>query len=63
MRLVRIEQNASGVSLPMWMFYTVSACVWFWYGKVHGDKVLMLTNALWILVNGTVVLGVMIYGA
>lgn len=62
-RLIWIDHNTAGVSLITWAFYTVSACVWTGYGYIHKDKVLIFTNALWIVVNGLVAFGVMIYGA
>ena len=62
-RLIWIDHNAAGVSLLTWGFYTVSSCVWCGYGRIHKDNVLFLTSALWIIINGTVALGVMIYGS
>lgn len=60
-RLIWIDHNAAGVSLLTWSFYTVSACVWCGYGYIHKDNVLFLTNTLWIIINGLVAFGVMIY--
>ena len=62
-RLIWVEHNAGGVSLFTWAFYTAASCVWLGYGHAHKDNVIFLTSCAWIVINGTVALGVMIYGA
>ena len=62
-RLIWIEHNASGVSLLTWGFYTVASCVWLGYGHAHKENVIFFTSIAWIVINGAVALGVMIYGA
>lgn len=37
-RIVWIENNASGVSLLSWIFYTISSLVWLFYGILHKEK-------------------------
>ena len=61
-RLVWFDHQTAGVSFVTWAFYTVSASVWCTYGYIHKDKVLIITNLLWILINGSVALGIAIYG-
>ncbi len=60
-RLVWLEHNAAGVSPLSWSFYTLSSLVWFAYGYVHRDRIILTTQFLWVIVNLTVALGVFIY--
>ena len=61
-RIIWIGHNAAGVSLLSWIFYTLSSSVWFFYGYVHKDRVILITNSLWVLCCAFIVLGVMRYG-
>src|SRR3989338_486327 len=60
-RIIWVEHNVSGVSLFAWGAYTLSSTVWFAYGYMHRDRVLITTSFLWIIFNGLVVLGALIY--
>jgi hypothetical protein len=62
-RLVWIMHETAGVSFVTWAFYTVSSSVWFTYGYVHRDRVLMTTGVLWIVIQGSIALGISIYRA
>src|SRR5262245_11084289 len=62
LRLVWLEHDVSGVSFLTWSFYTVSASVWCTYGYIHKDKVLIVTNLLWVFIDGAIALGVGLYG-
>lgn len=61
-RIVWVEHEVSGISLLSWVFYTISAFVWFYYGVVHKDKVLVVTNVLWTVFSLFVVVGILIFG-
>ncbi len=60
-RIIWVEQNASGVSFLSWVFYTLSAVVWFFYGLVHRDRVLIITNAIWVIFSLFIATGIVIY--
>jgi len=61
-RIIWIEQNAAGVSFLSWTFYTISALVWFFYGIIHRDRVLIITNFLWVMFSFFIVVGIVMYG-
>jgi uncharacterized protein with PQ loop repeat len=54
-------RNASGVSVISWATYLLCALVWFNYGILHKDKAIMLTYALWIILDVLVVYGAVTY--
>ena len=60
-RIIWVEHHPSGVSFPSWGFYTISAFVWFIYGLIHKDKVIVTTNFLWFVFSLLVVIGVVVY--
>ena len=60
-RIIWVEHNSSGVSFLSWGFYAISAFVWFIYGLIHKDKVIVTTNFLWFVFSLLVVIGVVVY--
>jgi uncharacterized protein with PQ loop repeat len=59
---VWILQTVEGVSLATWGLYTIFNFLWLWYAVVHKEKPLIITNILWILMQGSVFVGVIIVG-
>lgn len=60
-RIIWVEHSAEGVSLISWAFYTLSAFVWLCYGLIHKDRVLTVTNFLWVAFSLFIVVGVALY--
>ena len=60
-RVIFVTHDAHSVSLITWGFYVISSFVWLAYGYVHEDRVLVITSYGWILVNGLVVFGIVLY--
>ncbi len=61
-RLIWLEHNAAGVSLPTWGIYFCSSTIWCLYGYAHKDKTIFYINGTWILIDGIVTLGILVYG-
>jgi len=56
------SQSANGVSLISWVAYLVSACLWFVYGVRKNDKTIYLACVGWIVLDASIVVGVIIRG-
>jgi len=57
-----VYHNASGVSLISWVAFTLFAVIWIIYGNIHKEFTVLLSNALWAVMDFIVVIGVLIYG-
>jgi uncharacterized protein with PQ loop repeat len=57
-----VSREAAGVSLLSWSAYWVSALVWFWYGVRQRDRNIYLPCLGWLLLDGAVVVGAVLYG-
>ena len=57
-----INQQAAGVSILSWGAYLLSAVLWFWFGLKQGDKNIYLPCIGWMVMNGAVVVGAVVYG-
>ena len=55
-------QNASGVSLIAWTTYMVSSVVWLFYGIAHKEKPIIISGAIWIVLDLFIVVGIVLYG-
>lgn len=60
--IIWIGRNAEGVSLLSWSAYFLAACVWFVYGLQKRDPTIYLACIGWMVLNGAVVLGVVLFG-
>ena len=49
------------MSIITWTANFLFSIVWVIYGVVHKEKSIVLTYALWILINGLIALGAFIY--
>ena len=56
-----IHQQAAGVSILTWSAYLASAALWFWYGLRKRDRSIYLPCIGWLLMDGAVVAGAVIY--
>lgn len=57
-----VSRQAAGVSLLSWSAYWISALVWFWYGVRKRDRNIYLPCLGWLLLDGAVIAGAVIYG-
>lgn len=56
-----IQKQAQGVSLLTWSAYTCLSGLWLLYGVVHKEKQIILAQALLLLLDLGVVVGMLLY--
>lgn len=57
------DQTAAGISLLSWVGYEVLTAVWIWYAVVHKEKLILLYQGLFFIIQAIVIAGGVIYGA
>ena len=57
-----VSRQAAGVSLLSWSAYWISAFAWFWYGLRKRDRNIYLPCLGWLLLDGAVIAGAILYG-
>ncbi len=60
-RIIWIDRITDGVSLIAWSVFTFSAVMWFFYGLLHKDKIVTITNFFWVFFSVLVVVGLVMY--
>lgn len=55
--------NIEGVSLFSWTGFVFFALLFLMYGIIHKIKPMIITNVLWLIVDGMVIGGALIHGA
>lgn len=58
---IYINRMAAGVSPISWGCYTVFNFIWLTYGLVHREKVIIFNSMLWIVIDGLVTIGALMY--
>jgi len=53
--------DASGVSLSMWLLYSIGTIPFLIYGIIHKEVQLIILNVLWLVVNTFVISAVLMY--
>ena len=57
-----VGREAAGVSLLSWGAYFLSALIWLWYGVQKRDRNIYLPCIGWLLLDGAVIAGAVVYG-
>ena len=58
---IYIKKTASGVSSITWLAYVFTATIWFIYGIIHKEKVIIVNGILGVILGATIFLGILIY--
>ncbi len=59
---VYATHNASSLSLPTWALLGCLNVLWFFYGRAHKERPIMLTNAALMVLNFSMAVGIILYG-
>ncbi|MBP9711120.1 MAG: hypothetical protein KBD50_02600 [Candidatus Pacebacteria bacterium] len=54
-------KDASSLALPTWLILGILNVVWMFYGVVHKERPIVLTNVMLALLNFAVVVGIVLY--
>src|SRR5262245_6410533 len=57
-----VGQQAAGVSILTWSTYLLSAMLWFWFGILRRDMNIYLPCVGWMVLDGAVIAGAVVYG-
>ena len=61
--LIFHDKTAAGISLSSWLGYEIFTVIWLIYGIVHKEKVIILYQTLWLILQAGVIVGGLMYGA
>ena len=53
-------EGTKGASLPSWAAYLVVSFIWLFYGLVHREKPIIIAQTAWVLLNSTIVVGLIL---
>lgn len=55
-------RSAQSVSIPAWLGFEFMTLIWIWYGIVHRDRMILIYQGLFFIIDGSVVVGALLYG-
>lgn len=54
-----VERKVEGVSVVTWVSYSILTMFWIYYGLAHKEKPIIIGNALGLVVNIAIVIGIL----
>lgn len=54
--------SAGSVSILTWIGYVALPPIWIWYAITHKERVILLYQGLFLLIDGSVLIGAIYYG-
>jgi uncharacterized protein with PQ loop repeat len=57
------DQTAAGVALSSWIGYQLLTLVWIWYAIVHKERLILVYQGLFLIIQAFVIVGAIMYGA
>ncbi len=58
---VFMTQDTKGLSLVTWTVWVLLSCVWLVYGLLHKEMPIVLSNIIYIILQGAVVVAILLY--
>lgn len=55
------HKSARDVSILTWIAYNVASVFWLYYGIVHRERAIIISQVLWLCVQTAVIVGILIY--
>ena len=56
------HHNATSLSITSWMIFVLFDLMWLWYGIDNKQRAVIVSAALFSLLEGVVVIGAILYG-
>jgi MtN3 and saliva related transmembrane protein len=56
---VFVTRNVASLSLTTWGLWTILSCVWLLYGYLHKETPIMVSNVIYIILQGMVVMAIL----
>lgn len=54
-------KDAQGLSIETWVLWTILSGVWCVYGYLHRETPIALSNIIYVILQGAVVIGILLY--
>ena len=56
------NKNATDVSIFTWLGFNLMTLMWIWYAIAHKEKIVLIYQLLFFLINCFVIIGAIMYG-
>lgn len=61
--LLYTTQNASGLSLAMWVLYSIGCIPFLIFGYIYKLPQLIVLNSLWLVMQAIMIVGILVFRA
>lgn len=56
-----VDKNVSGISSVLWITFLLNSSFWFFYGFLNRDKIVYISNLVWVLIDTLILVGLFTY--
>jgi len=56
------DKSAVSVSILSWLGFEIMTLIWLWYAIVHKEKLILIYQGLFFIIDGSVLVGAIYYG-
>lgn len=56
------NKSAASVSILAWLGFEFMTLIWIWYGITHKEKMILIYQSLFFVIDGMVLVGAIFYG-
>lgn len=57
------DKTAAGIAISSWIGYQIFTVIWLWYGIFHKERVIVIYQILWLVMQTAIIIGGLMYGA
>lgn len=57
------DRTAAGIAISSQIGYQLFTLIWLWYGIVHKEKVIIMYQVFWLVLQTLIIIGGLKYGA
>lgn len=61
--LLYSSKNAAGLSLAMWVLYTIGCIPFLLFGYIYKHRQIVVLNTLWLIVQVVMIVGILLYSS
>lgn len=60
--LIFRNKDASDISIITWLGFNLMTLIWIWYALIHKEKIVLIYQLLFFIINCFVIIGALVYG-
>lgn len=60
---VFVSNDQTSIALSTWIMYDITTLVWIWYAVVHKERIILVAQMMWLVIQTIIIVGALQQGA